>query len=352
MNRFLGKHMPSRLAGQKLINLGATSARLSRALPDAAGAIFFDPDKDVVKVNFTDMRRTQEKDIQMKSIESASPFTIRINGISASRYLRKILTALIVGFLPGLLPAAQDGFQYEVFQNMPLNRVSPEGWQRAYLIKQRDGLTGHLDAICEPFNKNVWSTPDSTLQGRFYKVKNGQGKEVLAWAAFEQSGYYVDGVMRCGLLLQDSFLLDKANKQIHGAIALAAANGVIRGEIPDRWPHAVFFRSFMADYEATGERTILDALTTHYDHDIYSLAGCRSILNIEQLLWLYQQTGRKEYLDRSVKLYEAQASRSRDRMVNKFDDLKSPERQDIHGVTFLETLKLPILLYMATGEKK
>lgn len=242
--------------------------------------------------------------------------------------------------------------QYEQFRDLPLNRISPEGWQRSYLLKQRDGLTGHLDTICEPFNKGGWIGPKTDWTPPFYKRKNDKGEEVLSWEPFEQTGYYYDGAMRCGLLLRDDFLLDKANKQIYGTIAQASPEGVMGYLIPDRWPHVPFFRAFMAAYEATGDRAILDALEKHYANDKYPLAGCRSILNIEQLLWLYWQTGKKQYLTRSVDLYEAQASRARDRLVNKFDDLKSDERQDIHGVTFHETLKLPILLYMATGDKK
>jgi len=45
---------------------------------------------------------------------------------------------------------------YRVFQNMPLNRITPESWQKNFLLKQREGLTGHLDTTCEPFNHGGW----------------------------------------------------------------------------------------------------------------------------------------------------------------------------------------------------
>jgi hypothetical protein len=256
------------------------------------------------------------------------------------------IVCLLVSFIGPvqLLPA-----QHEAFQNISLSRITPEGWQRNFLLKQREGLTGHLDTICEPFSQNVWSGDRSGLKEPFYKRKDGKGREVLCWEPFEQAGYYYDGVLRCGLLLNDTFLLDKAYKQIRSAIAEASPEGVIGHEVPDRWGHVVFFRAFMAAYEATGDRRILDALDRHFTNDKYSLAGCRNIINIEHLIWLYSQTGRRDFLDRSVKLYEAQASRAGDRLVNKFDDLKSDERQDIHGVTFLETLKLPIIRVLSAA---
>ena len=242
--------------------------------------------------------------------------------------------------------------QHEIFQNVPLNQITPEGWQKNFLIKQRDGLTGHLDTLCEPFNQGGWLGDKSGLKAPFYKRTNSKGVDVLCWEPFEQTGYYYDGVLRAGLLLQDDFLVKKANEQIYGTIAQASPQGVMADAVPDRWPHVVFFRSFMAAYEATRDKKVLEALEKHYANDSFSLAGARNILNIEQLLWLYRQTGKKEYLERPVKLYEAMASRKSDRLVNKFDDLRSDERQDIHGVTFLEMLKLPVLLYMATGETR
>jgi hypothetical protein len=216
--------------------------------------------------------------------------------------------------------------QYEEFRNLPLNKITPEGWQRSFLLKQRNGLTGQLDTIAEPFNQGGWIGPKENLKGPLYKSINVKGEEVLAWGTYEATGNYYDGVLRCGLLLQDDFLLNKAKRQIYGAIAEASPEGVIGYRIPSRWPQNCFFHAFMGLYEATEDHTILDALERHYANDKYPLTYCRDIINIEQLVWLYQQTGKKAYLTRAVDLYEAQASRPEDRLVAKFDDLKSDER--------------------------
>ena len=261
--------------------------------------------------------------------------------------LKRVTLILSIIFFAGVSSA-----QYAAFENLPLNDIRPAGWQRAFLLKQRDGLTGHLDELCEPFNKGGWIADPTDWEAPFYK-RTIKGKDVLCWEPYEQAGYYYDGVLRCGLLLGDDLLQKKATDQIYVSIEEASKNGgIIRGDIPnDRWPHVCFFRSFMAEYEATNDRTIPDALMKHYDNDPCHIWGCRSIINIEQLVWLGQQTGEQKYIQRAVDLYEAQAFRG-DRLVNTYADLVSDQRQDIHGVTFLETLKLPIILYMATGDEK
>ena len=278
--------------------------------------------------------------------------------VPISRAIKRLgrCAILAVTALSVSLPA-HAGF--ESFRNFPLRQITPAGWQKAYLIKQRDGLTGQLDQIAEPFTRFrtagwVGTNPEQIASWKepFYLRKNKEGKNVVTWEPFEQTGYYYDGVIRAGLLLHDESLLNKARFQIDGAMASASSEGVIGADIPDRWPHVCFFRACMAAQESSDDHKILDAMERHYDNDKFDLAGCRSIINIEQLVWLYQQTGHERHLKRAIDLYEAQAKRGTDRQVNDFNDLNSDARQDIHGVTFHETLKLPILLYMETGEKK
>jgi len=241
--------------------------------------------------------------------------------------------------------------QHEAFQDFSYNNIRPEGWQRKFLQLQRNGLTGHLDEICEPFCENVWIADMRNKTAPFYKRQSGD-KETLCWEPYEQSGYYIDGVERCGLLLNDPFLLDKARKQIYGSIEQAAkGSGSIRGELPNRWPHVSFFRAFMAEYEATKKPAILKALKEHYDKDDFPMVSARNIFNIEQLVWLGQQAREKKYIDKAVNLYEDEILRH-DRLANRLPDMMTDERQDGHGVTYFEALKNPIILYMATGNKK
>ncbi len=80
---------------------------------------------------------------------------------------------------------------------LPLKDIHPQGWLLKYLMNQRDGLTGHLEAAQFPFNTASWMAPDGE---KLYKG---------GWEAYEQNGYWIDGMLRCSFLINDRFLIDK-----------------------------------------------------------------------------------------------------------------------------------------------
>ncbi len=46
---------------------------------------------------------------------------------------------------------------YAKLKELALCDIQPEGWPKKYLEKQRDGLTGHLEAASPPFNAEGFS---------------------------------------------------------------------------------------------------------------------------------------------------------------------------------------------------
>ncbi|MEG2945514.1 MAG: glycoside hydrolase family 127 protein [Bacteroidales bacterium] len=233
------------------------------------------------------------------------------------------------------------------YTNVRLNDVQPKGWIQYYLNTQKLGLTGNLDTLSYPFNSGGWI-------GKLQKKTVKNGTVVPNWIPYEQTGYYYDGVLRCGILLKDSVLINKAYNQYYGAIKKAGPSGVILSELAgierSRWPHAVFFRGYMAAYESYGDPVILESLENHYKNDTVYYDG-RDICNIEQLLWLYQQTGKKEYLKKSESIFLDYCNKSNSASDVTLANLASDERLETHAVTFHEMLKLPILLYCYTGNQ-
>jgi|SRR6185437_10396713 len=77
------------------------------------------------------------------------------------------------------------------FSELPLTSIQPQGWLRAFMVKAKNGLTGHLDEL--------GGTPFDTY---------GWGGRTLAnippdWWSYEQNAYWCDGMTRCGYLLDD-----------------------------------------------------------------------------------------------------------------------------------------------------
>ena len=244
------------------------------------------------------------------------------------------------------------------FCELPLTAIEPEGWLRCYLEKQRDGLTGHLDEIGYPFSTVGWAGPKIEIGLR------GPG-----WEPYEQTAYWFDGMIRCGHLLGDEFLIAKAKKQIDYVLEHADADGYLGPEFlkePSfwcRWPHALFARALRAHYSATGEERILSALADHYlsNTSTHSASGrrdyapgmsdARNVCNIEAILWTYERVGDERLLDHAIQAYDEY-----NRLLPDDDttlrNLLSDKRATEHGVTYNEIGKLGAILYMYTGEEE
>ena len=168
------------------------------------------------------------------------------------------------------------------------------------------------------------------------------------WAAYEQYAYWVDAMLRCGYQINDEFLLKKAKTQIQYVLDHPASDGILGPlDVPEiRWPHVVFFRSMMAEYDATGDQKIVDAMLKHYkaqrDQNLLDVKTAREICNLEQLCWLYGQTGQPWLIEYAAKL------------LNDSGYLKqllrdAPTRG--HGPVNQERYKLPTIFYLYTGDQ-
>ena len=72
-------------------------------------------------------------------------------------------------------------------------RIQPNAWVKTFLETQLDGLTGHLEQAGFPFDRVRWGAkPD-------YQKDNGGNP---GWWVYEETAYWVDGLIRCALLLR------------------------------------------------------------------------------------------------------------------------------------------------------
>jgi hypothetical protein len=89
---------------------------------------------------------------------------------------------------------------FSVFDEAPLSESRPSGWLRCYLMKQRNGLTGHPEKAGYPFDCAWWGTQD-------WAEPPKSGYPTRQWGPYEQTGYWIDGALRCGYLLRDAELV-------------------------------------------------------------------------------------------------------------------------------------------------
>lgn len=254
---------------------------------------------------------------------------------------KALILALALPLATGL--AAQP----RPWQETSLKDIRPEGWLLNVLQTQKEGLTGHPEALSYPYNTCLWN-------GEIPRM----GTHGQDWWRYEQTAYYTDGLLRLGYLLDDRSFVDKGEAGIAYTLAHPWENGRLGASvINNTWPFAVFFRAVKAAYDVSPDPAVLDALVRHYRSiPMDQLVRKRDIISLEGMLWTAERTG-----DRALVARADSAFRFRKELLEgvdlKRDDRVTPEfllgekPYNMHGVTMSEFLKLPVLLYEATGNE-
>jgi len=235
------------------------------------------------------------------------------------------------------------------WREVSLCAMKPTGWLRSFLDYQRTGLTGHLEVAGYPFNTEGWLADHLPLSDR-----GGSG-----WWPYEQIAYWVDGMMRCGMLLQDDGLKTKARRSIDHVLQHPDTDGylgpdamkTLQGEQgSERWPHAVFFRAILADYDERPSKRTLRLLTRHYLSNTATHGANRNACNIEIMAWLFEQTG-----DVRIKKLAESTYRDFQRLQPKdgatLKNMAGNQRIGDHGPRHMELFKLGAIMYRLTGKK-
>ena len=263
-----------------------------------------------------------------------------------------------------------------MYRSIDLGKVKAKGWAKEFLKTQSDGLTGHLDEVINPFNTKYWDADDlsrtmgyDSFVGGMVDVPDGD-----KWVFYEQTGYLIDGMVRCAHLIDDEWLYEKVKPKLYKPIENADAEGYIGPHVLKdnlTWPHAVYFRSLMAEYEATGDDRILEALKKHFLRvplrDVYDkdksirIMMVRNVADIETALWIYDKTRDRRFLNMAEDSYKrfnklfsednGVAPHAKARPLTLKGMLDDAPARDNHGVTYCEICKLAAILYMHTGKE-
>lgn len=268
--------------------------------------------------------------------------------------MKRYIAALALAFSM-VACSCDDGYRnpdvapYGRFAEGKLGDVTPKGWIAVFLERQAAGMTGHPEALSYPYNSCLWA-------GTLDRNTDSYGSD---WWRYEQTAYYTDGLHRLGYLIGDEEFVSKGRAGIDYTLSHVSDEGELGQEgFWGRWPLAVFFRAMQAEYEATGDQRIVDALEKHYMYMISSgervgvfregqRQPWRNIMTLEGMLWTYARTGNKALLDYAVAEWDAEQATE----LN-LTEIMSDRIPHMHGVTYTEEMKLPMLLYAYTGEQK
>ena len=190
------------------------------------------------------------------------------------------------------------------FIPLPLGSIRAEGWLKEQLIRQKNGLTGHLDEIYESVmgDRNGWL--------------GGDGDQ------WERGPYWIDGLLPLAYILDDDTLKQKAQQWVEWAIQSQQPDGYFgpgtdypnnipglqRDNARDWWPKMVVLKVLQQYYMATGDERVIAMLTRYFKYQLQELpktpldywtfwAKERGGDNLQVVLWLYNITGERFLLE-------------------------------------------------------
>jgi len=252
------------------------------------------------------------------------------------------------------------------FIQLPVGAVKPEGWLKNTLQAWGDGMTGYLHEYRADTFANTWDD-------RLYKKKHPLEFGSAGWWPFEQQAYWVDGIVQTAYILDDPNLKEVADKYIDKILAGQNPDGYM-GMSPDD-PYSnegdIYVISeltlgLMSYYSATKDPRIIPSMQKgfkhilkhskplsgeeRYGHAWHGTGWPYSMHIIEAILWVYSHTGDPEMMELANLCYEAMQKVPSDWQTQNLL-LDKDSLYDHHGVDVGETIRVPALYYVYTGDK-
>lgn len=267
-------------------------------------------------------------------------------------------------------------------QLLPLNDVKPLGWLQGEMQKNLAGFTGNLDLLVPDLivTDDIYGT---NRLNKHVKSKNvgavsdaGDWQVQFLWWNSETQSNWLDGFMRTAVLLNDTQMLQKAERIINRLLATQDPDGYIGiydrelrykfdNENGELWSKATLYRVLLGWYEYKKDKQVLAAVERavanvmqaypiHQSHPFYSVnpnAGglTHGLVFTDVLEHLYAITKKQHYLDYCLFLYKdfSEQVLHEDAQYGKLLNRELPLKG--HGVHTYEHLRSVVAAWYASG---
>ena len=156
----------------------------------------------------------------------------------------KNILVLIIFCLACQIVNAQQ--YYGKNKEVALTTIQPQGWIKEFLQRQANGLGGNSTVSGYPFNTNMWMEDIHVPVGHAGK---------LLWP-YEQTGYFIDGSLRCGYLINDTALINYAKRNFDYTLSHVGGDGILGQPNCDAW--ACVITSYSIHYTKLYEMQIVE----------------------------------------------------------------------------------------------
>ena len=191
------------------------------------------------------------------------------------------------------------------FVKLPVNSITPRGWVREMLVRQKDGLCGHLGEISDWLDKkgNAW-------------LETGGSH------GWEEVPYWLRGYSNLAYILGDKDMLEETKFWVEAIIKSAQPDGYF-GPVNENngrrelWANMLALQILQDYYDYSGDKRVLDVMAGYFRWEMdYPKEkflrdyweNSRGGDNLLSVLWLYNRTGEAWLLDLCTKIHECTAN--------------------------------------------
>ncbi len=194
-----------------------------------------------------------------------------------------------------------------LFTQLPIGAIKPQGWLQEQLKLQAQGELGRLQDISKflKWEGNGWVNPEAS-------------------GGWEEVPYWLKGYGDLGYVLGDEKIIAEARRWIDAILATQQPDGwfgpsglrtSLKGKA-DMWPHMPVLNALQSYYEFSGDKRVLDFMLKYsrWQNGLPPSAfgagfwpRIRFGDNLQTVYWLYNRTGEAWLLDLARKIHENMA---------------------------------------------